>query len=443
MEVYGQETVADLDLADLIPSGNLVDESGCGISSFWGCTVNYSFQLRVTDAEYGSSDLSFSTENDGLLHAHFSLNNITLDWEADAAALIEASSSGTVTSSSASVHATLRPYVDNNQIKVDLTSTSSSFDSLDFNVNNNLLNTVINGLNLDSLIESELESTAQDAIQDAIENELPDLLAEILGVLEDFSISESFDVQGDLYSFTARPSEITVEDNGLVLSMQAQIQSDGWVLTNSGLGSIKSSQAPAPWSNSTGIGIDLSLNVINQLLYQTWGSEMLYIQMGNDELGIGTEDLSFIFPNSTDLQLTIDGLLPPTVVEKNGSLELQLGDIYVALHNGPLASNDVRLEVYAHATAPLTLDIDANGSTVTPTIGDMDFTFDLVYPSTSDSSAQSTEILLGLLVPELVPNLTESLSGIELPTLDEFSFGGISSEISNNHFGLRASLQAN
>ena len=125
---------------------------------------------------------------------------------------------------------------------------------------------------------------------------------------------------------------------------------------------------PQPWSSSTGLGINLSLNVINQLLYQAWGGGILSTELDTSSLGIDSEDLDIVFPNATDLRVTVDALLPPVAVEDNtGALEIQAGDIYIAIHNGDLSAGDVRLELYTHLNAPL--DIAVVNNTITPTIG--------------------------------------------------------------------------
>ena len=99
------------------------------------------------------------------------------------------------------------------------------------------------------------------------------------------------------------------------------------------------------------------------------------------------------------------------------------------------------MELYIHANAPLNLDID--GSAITPTIGDFSFSFNVIYPSASSSSAQSTEILLDSIVPYLLPNLEDAISGIELPDLESFTFASITPSVDNNHFSASAVLQAN
>ena len=173
---------------------------------------------------------------------------------------------------------------------------------------------------------------------------------------------------------------------------------------------------------------------------RAWGGGILSTELDTSSLGIESEDLAIVFPNATDLRVTVDALLPPVAIEDNtGALEIQAGDIYIAIHNGDLSAGDVRLELYTHLNAPL--DITVVNNTITPTIGSPSLTFNVVYPESG--SASSTESLLSNLIPYVIPSLEDAISGIELPNLGGFSFQSMTSNVSNNHLNASAILQAN
>lgn len=438
LEEYADGYISNMDIASMLPTGNIVDESEC-IASLpsWlggGCITRYTIRLRLNGASYGSTDIDISTNSNGTISANATINNISIGWVVSGTV----DTSGSVTANNASVNMTLTPYVSNDQLYINLDSVQSSFSNLDFNVSG-LLGTIIDFFGLDSYIENEMESYAEEAIRDVVTDEIPPVLED---VLSDFSIEEEFAVMDTTYALSSVPSDVYVDDDGLTLSMTSNLVGDNWIQPDDGLGSLMSSITAQPWSSSTGLGINLSLNVINQLLYQAWGGGILALELDTVSLGIDSGDLDIIFPNASDLRITVDAMLPPVAVEDNtGALELQAGDIYIAIHNGELSAGDVRLELYVHLEAPL--DITIANETITPTIGTPSFTFNVVYPNSGGSSASSTESLLGALIPYIIPSLENAISGIELPQLGDFSFQNMTSNVSNNHLNASATLQAN
>ena len=155
------------------------------------------------------------------------------------------------------------------------------------------------------------------------------------------------------------------------------------------------------------------------------------MEIDDNSLGIEDGDLEIIFPNSTDLRLTIDPMLPPVLISNGIDAELQLGDLYIALHNGDYANNDLRLELYVSTFAPI--DINSDGQSISTEIGTPEFYFDVTFPEANSSGAQSAEALMAELMPLILPTLTESLGEIALPDITGFSFTNVTSYTLNGH----------
>jgi hypothetical protein len=434
LESYAEGYIDNMDISSMLPTGNIVDEYDCVVDTWFGCALSYTIRLRLNGASYDSASIDMSTNSNGTVQANATINNITIGWVVSGTV----DTSGNVTANNATVNMVLTPSVSNDQLYINLDSVQSSFSNLDFNVSGTL-GSIIDFFGLDSYIENEMESYAEEAIRDVVTDEIPPVLED---VLSDFSIEEQFTVMDTTYSLSSVPSDVYVDNDGLTLSMTSNLVGDTWIQPADGLGSLMSSISAPSWSNSTGLGINLSLNVVNQLLYQAWGGGILALDLDTASLGIESEDLEFVFPNATDLRITVDALLPPVTVEdSSGDLELQAGDVYIAIHNGELSAGDVRLELYVHLTAPMEISVVNN--TVTPSIGEPSFTFNVVYPDSGGSSANSTESLLGALIPYIMPSLENAISGIELPQLGDFTFQNMTSGVSDNHLNASATLQAN
>ena len=113
------------------------------------------------------------------------------------------------------------------------------------------------------------------------------------------------------------------------------------------------------------------------------------------ELGLDGDEIALIFPGSSDLRISVDPLLPPVAAPQPANpeqLELQIGDMYLALHNGPLEDQDVRLELYMSLLAPL--DLNASATALGVEIGEPLVYFDVVYPEANSMYADSSESIL-------------------------------------------------
>ena len=202
-----------------------------------------------------------------------------------------------------------------------------------------------------------------------------------------------------------------------------------------GLGSLYSSLSSPTFSSTSSVNFSLSLNVINQLLYQVWGGGAISQELSFASLGIGGDELDLIFPDATDLQITVDPFVPPVAVINGSDLELQMGDLYIAVHNGDYSDGDIRMEVYAHIFAPL--EITANSSAISASVGEPNSYFDVVYPT---AGAASAEGLLDQLVPLLLPSITDAIGELELPSFQGFNITGVSTTVINGQLILTGNL---
>ena len=105
------------------------------------------------------------------------------------------------------------------------------------------------------------------------------------------------------------------------------------------------------------------------MLYQVWGSGFIS-QNGSFGLGVSSGDIEVLCPNATDLRITIEPLLPPIVTydETAQAIDLEMGELYIAIHNGDYNAGDVRLEIYTHIFAPL--DMSVNATSILATVGE-------------------------------------------------------------------------
>ena len=444
IEDFGAEMIGDVDIQALLPQNPVIDESQTNEVCWciWGCCSDvtwYSVDLNVGNVSYGAASLDLDTKGNGTIDVVFTIPSLNIDWWANGTVVgIGYSGSGDITADSIVVTANLSAAVPNGILAVTINSVSTSINNLDFDMDGWLYD-VIDIFGLDGVIEGAVQGAVEDAVSGAVEDEVPALLEDILQSLE---IAQELDLMGATYSFIGRPSSVFISEDGLELGLEANISGDQWILPTTGEGSLYASYQSPLWDTSTGMGIGISLDFLNQMLYQVWGGGLLNMSLSGDELGLDGDEIALIFPGSSDLRISVDPLLPPVAAPQPANpeqLELQIGDMYLALHNGPLEDQDVRLELYMSLFAPLNLNASATALGVE--IGEPLVYFDVVYPEANSMYADSSESILQALIPFLLPTLTDALTEIEIPSIEGFSIAGVSSSTNDGYVRLSGQLQ--
>ena len=414
--------VGNINLSDVLPSNPLASQ---GVA--W-CTA----YVNANNFSYGNIDLDIDPQSNGYIKLTMTLPNIGMDLDVP----LNGGSwwqpcpdfSGSVSASSVVAEVVLNPYVSNNQVYTSIVSTTSNINGLNVSLSgwSSVLNFIVN------LFEGTIADLLEDEVSNVLSNEVPPLLNDFLQSLE---LVASFDLMGTVFTLEALPSSIFADDNGLGFGLETNIMADGWALNDTGLGSFAEGYTAPNFAANSGYNIAISTDVINQLLYQVWGAGFISQEISLSELGVAASDIEVLFPNSSDLQITIEPLLPPVVTYDSGALQLEMGELYLAVHNGVYAAGDIRLELYTHIFAPI--DMTVSSTSILATVGEPNTFFDVVYPT---EGAQGTEALLNAIIPMLLPTFTDAISEIPLPAFAGVTLSNINSSVDNGHLTLTGNV---
>ncbi len=417
-----EDIVGNINLSDVLPANPLASQ---GVA--W-CTA----YVNVNNLSYGNIGLDIDPQSNGYIKLTMTLPNIDMDLDVP----LNGGSwwqpcpdfSGSVSASSVTAEVLLNPYVSNNQVYTSIASSSSNINGLNVSLSGwgSVLNFIVN------LFEGTIADLLEDEVSNVLSNEVPPLLNDFLQSLE---LVTSFDLMGTLFTLEAYPSSIFADNHGLGFGLETNVTADGWSLPNTGLGSFAEGYAAPTFASNSGYNIALSTDVINQLLYQVWGSGFMSQELSLSELGVSGSDIEVLFPNSSDLRITIEPMLPPIVTYDAGALNLEMGELYLAVHNGDYSAGDIRLEIYTHIFAPI--DMTVNATSILATVGEPNTYFDVVYPS---EGARGTETLLGAVIPMLLPTFTDAISEIPLPSFSGVTLSNINSGVDNGHLTLTGNV---
>lgn len=423
LEAIGEGLVAATDLDALIPYPAYSYYEETCIDYWWDevCFDWYSVSLYITSPRIGSTDMELDPLDSGQLQASFVVYSPSLNWSASGDVVgIGYSGSGTITADSITVTLLLTPYVSGGDIGVTVNSVSVSSSGFDFDFDSWLYDALdYVGVDIDGMIQDYME----DAIADVVYDEVPSVIGE---ALQDLEIGYTFTLEDNEFAFLATPDAVTVDGTGITLGLQTAFWTTTWASAYSGLGSLYYDYSQPTWSGSTGTAMSVSADFINQLFYALWGGGLLDMSLTDEDLGLDVSDLALVLPGLTDLTVTTEALLPPTVVPGKGDdlLDLQVGDLLVTIYDGAAEPGNEYMQVYVAAEAGLNLSATSD-ATLSAELGETEIWFDVVYPDASSTEAAAAEDLLSMLVPLILPELTGALSEIEIPAIEGFTLSGI------------------
>ncbi|MFT4974857.1 MAG: hypothetical protein ACI8S6_000740 [Myxococcota bacterium] len=427
LEALGEGLVSGTDLSALLPSpvysASQTNTYDPCFGVFGGCSVTvtwYAVNLYVTNPSIGATPIDIDPQSDGTLKITAVIENPSLDWSASGTVTgVGYSGSGDITADDITVVLSVRPAVNGDDITLPIESVSASSSNFDFDFNGfGWLETVLGvfGFSVDSIVEGYMVDAIEDAVYDAV----PPLLEE---ALQDLELAFDLDLGDNSYTIEAAPESISVDSQGLTLSLETTVEPDRWVRTDYGLGSLYGDYTPPAYSGTPGAIIAISDDFLNQVLYALWGGGLLDMSLDSTELGLDPADLSFILGDIESLMITVDPLLPPVVVPGSSGnlLDLQLGDMLLTL----TADGATFIEVYVSAIADLDVAVDGD-QTLSASIGSsLELYFDVVYPEANTAGAADTEALLEAIVPLLLPTLTDALGQIEIPSIQGFTISSV------------------
>lgn len=391
---------------------------------FGVCVTWYSIKFYLENPSIGGTDLEIDPAAGGYLDTAATIQDAYLEYRAQGTLVgVSYSASGDITAETIRLDMNLWPSVSGGVIGVAVTDAVASTTNFDFYLDSWLYDVVdFFGIDIDGLIEGYLV----DALADMAADEVPALVEDAVQGLE---IAQSFEIEGTTVNFDAIPGSTSVDDLGLTLGLESTFTVDAWTSSmTADPGSLTGDfSAPNYSAVSADLAIGLNEDFLNQALFALWGGGLLEMEMSSEELGLDVSDLELFLPDLTGLTIGTRALLPPVVVPGSGSdlLDLQLGDLELSLYNGPADEANLFLRVYVTLDAGLGISASSD-NTLLPALGDVNISFDLVYPNDRSAYAGDTEALLQTLVPMLLPQLTSALGEIPIPSFDGYGLSGIS-----------------
>jgi hypothetical protein len=207
---------------------------------------------------------------------------------------------------------------DSGRITADLGDTDLSFQN--FYIDTSLIPGEIEQALLGDIIREKLEILVVEKMEEAV----PALLED---TLSDLDLSFELDLMGHPVSVAATFGSVGVDSQGIHANMDVQmgIPSQGNRFYKGYLAADKGVTPKKDYTSA--LYASVSDDLINRVLFEAWRGGMM-------QYALTTEDESLPAASLTNFKaeegtISIDALLPPVLVQRNGKLSLQAGELEV------------------------------------------------------------------------------------------------------------------
>jgi hypothetical protein len=231
----------------------------------------------------------------------------------------------------------------------------------------------------------DLQTLIEDGMVGALETSVPPLLEGAFGALNDrFELEllgSTFGLRLQLDAISADPDGVAFSAHMAIDAPSQLVREDGGWLTSANKGK------PDP-SRTAPISAALSDDFLNRALYEMWAANLISLRLSTDD---GTLDPFLLGAlGATQGTISVMAGLPPVVVERDGQLVAELGEIALRLET-PGGENGDFLDVVLSGQSEIDLTIIDNELRLS--IGQPDLQFAVVDSDWGGSNNTITTLL--------------------------------------------------
>jgi hypothetical protein len=220
---------------------------------------------------------------------------------------------------SADITGRLTVEVDDGELVVELRE--AEVELANFGFDTSILPTDVEGWLLADTVRGMLE----EQLVDQIEAQVPALIEEQLAALD---LSFETELLERTLAIEASFASASVDPDGLVLALDLDVDvpSSGTKVYS---GYLTADARPAETSHTADLGLSLSDDMLNRVLFEAWRSGMLDVTLSTED---GSLDPILLTSLQADAgSISINAALPPVIVESEGGLQAQIGELLVTI----------------------------------------------------------------------------------------------------------------
>ena len=291
-----------------------------------------------------------------------------------------------------------------------------------------------------SLLPSFMEDyffveTIQESIEDALVEQMQEMVtAQLDEQLSALDFSFDTELMGTTISVSATFTDVDVDDDGVEIAIGVDVDVPT-VGTQIYQGYLASGEGTPSIDHGADLAMVLSDELLNRIMFEVWRGGMLDLTLSTDDGSLEPAMLAML--HAEEGTVTVSASLPPVIVESEGGLQVQLGELSIILETpGGELGERVELDIAAFVDLEMALE----GNKIALEMG----TPELVMAVRESDWGSSNEALTAL-IEEMLPIelLLATLGALEfeLPEFDGLSFGDTEVERSNSGFHTDVEIQ--
>lgn len=342
----------------------------------------------------------------GALGVEVILPELLIDTGADISVLwIEGTQDLQMEASYAVIRADLALSLSNGVIGASLENTTVSLEGFSYDIS------LLPG----EFIEDNLfDDTIREAIEDTLVEEMETMLpAAVTSLQDDLDLSYEADLLGIMVGMSAEFSDIGVDSDGVWIGMDVAIDTPATDLTGNGY-LFGDTATPEP-DRASDMALMLADDALNRAMYELWLGGLLSQTLSTEDGSLDPESLSSF--GITDCTITTDAALPPVIVEQQGALQLQLGEITADLRTPGFALGEF---LTIRVAGAVNLDLVFDNGSIAPALTDLSLHFDILDTDWEQDEEAIVNLLNTFITPEQLLGALDGLS-LELPAIDGVS----------------------
>ena len=328
---------------------------------------------------------SFDFEpRDGAIDLMATLPNLYVDIYAWGEAVgFDFDSDVAIGASSAVLTATLGVTAENGKLDIELSNAAIVLNG--FWYNTDLLPSTVT----DYLLVDTIRATIEEMLVAKIEEMVPSLLDETLSGLDPSFSTELMGLTVDI-EFEFANAEIDEDGIALTLDMDVAVPPTG---QKDAPGFLRSDLGTPDVDTHADVSGAVSDNLLNRVLFEVWAGGLLDLRLSTDD---GTLDPLILVPLKAETgTIEIEALLPPVVVERDGNLQAQIGELVVNIDTPGGALGD---HLQASVTAFVELEVQIEDGALVLAMGDPELVL-MVRENAMGASNETATNIVAQVVP--------------------------------------------
>jgi hypothetical protein len=308
-----------LGLVDSYLSVESINDIAVGMGSLYNTgALGLTLDAYIDSIDFGTPTF-VATPETGKLHLDVVIPDLLVDMRVEITGWTDGTIPAAVYADSARLSADLLVNAEDGRLSVDMVDPSIELEGFGYDITLPDWLTWVDWVA--DLFTGTVQGTLEDLLIEQLQTQVPALLDSTLAGLDP---SFETELMGKALSLEAAFADADVDRDGITLTLDVNVTmpSDG---TQSYQGYLLAAGDAPEVDRTADMAAGVSDDLLNRLLFEVWRAGLLQMEISSEDISL----LSLIFEklHATGGSIALDARLPPVIIEQDGQLQLQVGEL--------------------------------------------------------------------------------------------------------------------